>query len=297
MALEQIEKTMLAWIKELNSDTALELYAKVAQGKRLRAKLILKIAPNNTQTIFLASIIELIHLASLLHDDVIDDAKTRRGKISINASDGDKMSIMLGDIFYSKGFFELCKFDTKIAQSVSNAVTLLSLGELQDVKLGKAFNSNAQLYIDMIENKTASLIQSATESAAMLVDKDSEAYFKYGKNLGLAFQIIDDILDITQDEKTLGKPALSDFKDGKTTLPYIYLYDLLNTKEKEKLKSYHLKTLNKEEKHWIKDKMNTHKVIEKSYNLAQKLSNEAIALVPDEPELIAIVNNLMERQF
>jgi len=297
MALKQVEEKMLSWISSLGDQSTLDLYNKVANGKRLRAKLILKIAQTESKSITLASVVELIHAASLLHDDVIDDAKTRRGQVSVNASDGNKTSIMLGDILYSKGFFELSSLGTQIAQIVSSAVTKLSIGELQDVELSRRFNTDETIYLDMIYNKTASLIEASTMSAALLSGKSVEKYALYGKNLGLAFQIIDDILDITQTQEVLGKPALNDFKEGKATLPYIYLFNELDSDDKNILESLHLKTLDDNESIWIKNKMKEYKVVEKSYALAQELSYEAIKDLEDEPELVAIVESLMSREF
>ena len=201
------------------------MYAKVPSGKRLRTKLILKIAGADENSVMLSCIVELIHAASLLHDDVIDEALTRRGVSSINATFGDKTAIMLGDILYSKAFYELTSFDVKIAKNISNAVTLLSLGELQDVQMGESFNSDLNSYMQMIYNKTASLIEASARCGALLCGKDEESFGLYGKNLGLAFQIVDDVLDVTQDSATLGKPSLNDFVEGKTTLPYILAYE------------------------------------------------------------------------
>ncbi|OHE21220.1 MAG: octaprenyl-diphosphate synthase, partial [Sulfurimonas sp. RIFOXYD2_FULL_37_8] len=193
-------------------------------GKRLRAKLILKIADSNEKAPLLAAIVELIHGASLLHDDVIDEATLRRGVASVNATDGSKTAVMLGDILYSKAFTELVSFEKEIARIIASSVTALSKGEMMDVKMADEFNSDEEKYLDMLYLKTATLIEASAEAAAILAGKDSHSHALYGKNLGLSFQIIDDILDITSDEAILGKPAMNDFVEGKCTLPYIYLY-------------------------------------------------------------------------
>ena len=263
--LSAVERKIEQFITDLNDKEVSVLYEQLPDGKRLRAKLILKIAGNTLSAVKTAAIVEMIHAASLLHDDVIDDAYTRRSKPSINALYGNKTAIMLGDILYSKGFFELNDISPDVAKVISNAVVQLSLGELKDVSLSKAFNLDKEVYLEMIYQKTASLMEASAGAAALLAGKPKEAYMTYGRNLGIAFQMIDDLLDITADAQTLGKPALHDFEEGKTTLPYIYLYEALGNEEQTKLRSLHAKRLSKEEELWIKMKMQEHQVIQKSY--------------------------------
>ena len=297
--LEKVESLMLAQVTSLGNARSIELFHKVPKGKRLRAKLILKIAGASADSLKLASIVELIHAASLLHDDVIDDADMRRGQSSINAEFGDKTAIMLGDILYSKGFSELTFLPKEVAYSVSNAVTLLSVGELLDVELSRSFNNNIESYFDMIYKKTASLIEASAKSAALLVGKNSDIYALYGKNLGLAFQIIDDVLDITQTSQTLGKPSLNDFKEGKTTLPYLYMYEKLSQSDQQILLSLFQKTLNQNEEMWIKEKMNETNAINLSINDARRLGLEALEAIKDEEDvgLASIIKEMIERNF
>ncbi|MDD4506535.1 MAG: polyprenyl synthetase family protein [Sulfurospirillaceae bacterium] len=297
--LEKVESLMLAQVASLESARSVELFHKVPKGKRLRAKLILKIAGASADALKLASIVELIHAASLLHDDVIDDANTRRGQSSINAEFGDKTAIMLGDILYSKGFSELTLLPKEVAYSVSNAVALLSVGELLDVELSATFNDNKESYFDMIYKKTASLIEASAKSAALLVGKNSDIYALYGKNLGLAFQIIDDVLDITQSSEILGKPSLNDFKEGKTTLPYLYMYEKLSLHDQQILLSLFQKTLNENEEAWIKEKMNETNAINLSINDARRLGFEALEAIKDEEDvgLASIIKEMIERNF
>lgn len=297
--LEKVESLMLAQVASLESARSVELFHKVPKGKRLRAKLILKIAGASADALKLASIVELIHAASLLHDDVIDDANTRRGQSSINAEFGDKTAIMLGDILYSKGFSELTFLPQEVAYSVSNAVALLSVGELLDVELSATFNDNKESYFDMIYKKTASLIEASAKSAALLVGKNSDIYALYGKNLGLAFQIIDDVLDITQSSEILGKPSLNDFKEGKTTLPYLYMYEKLSPHDRQILLSLFQKTLNENEEAWIKEKMNETNAINLSINDARRLGFEALEAIKDEEDvgLASIIKEMIERNF
>ena len=297
--MEKIDEIMKNFIAELGYESANAMFARINSGKKLRSKLLLKIAGQSEQSLKICAIIELIHLASLLHDDVIDDAGTRRGSPSINASFGAKNAVMLGDILYSKGFYELSKFPHEIAGEISGAVSKLSVGEMMDVELSAKFNENIAAYETMIYYKTAVLIEAAAAVGAMLAGLETRNFKIYGKNLGLAFQIIDDILDVTQDAATLGKPNFSDFKEGKTTLPYIYLYESLNEADKEALKSLFKKDLSEAERGWVRTKMNETGAIEKSVNLAKKLGLEAIKSVekfnPDGLE--NIVKSMIDREF
>jgi len=299
MVINAVERKIEQYITELDDKHVTTLYRKLPHGKRLRTKLILKIAGSSLKVIKTASTIEMIHGASLLHDDVIDNAFTRRGKASLNATEGDKTAIMIGDILYSKAFFELIGISPEVAKVVSNAVVQLSLGELSDVELSKKFHTNSDAYLKMLYQKTASLMEATAEAGAILAGKNRKAYRDYGRNLGLAFQMIDDILDITADSKTLGKPALHDFFEGKVTLPYMYLYEKLDTNEKQKLISLHRKRLSLSDEKWIKEKMAEHKIVEKAYNQAKDLIIEAISLMESlgETDLSNIAKAMIEREF
>lgn len=297
--LSAVERKIEQFVAELDDKEVTSLYAKLPHGKRLRAKLILKIAGDSLVVVKTAAVVEMIHAASLLHDDVIDDAYTRRAKPSLNALYGNKTAIMLGDILYSKGFFELNNISAEVSKMVSGAVVQLSLGELKDVSLSETFNINKEMYLEMIYQKTASLMEASAGAAALLAGKDKVVYMTYGKNLGMAFQMIDDLLDITMDAKTLGKPALHDFEEGKTTLPYMYLHEALENKDAQKLKSLHKKSLSEEEQTWIKEKMKENGIIEKSYQEAKLLIEEAISLMNEkgEKELSSIAMSMIERDF
>lgn len=297
--LGKVENLMVEMVASLGDSRSVELFHRVPKGKRLRAKLILKIAGVNDNSLKLAAIVELIHAASLLHDDVIDDAFTRRGEESINALFGNKTAIMLGDILYSKGFSELTFMPNDVAYSISNAVALLSVGELLDVELSQTFNDSEACYFDMIYKKTASLIEASAKAAALLAGKNGDIYALYGKNLGLAFQIIDDILDITQSSETLGKPSLNDFKEGKTTLPYLYMYRKLSHDDQSKLLSFFQQELDETQKVWIKTKMHETKALEDAVIYARRLGMEALEVIEKEEDvgLSTIIKEMIERNF
>ena len=296
--LEKVKNQIREFVSVCNHQKSLELLEKLATGKMLRSKLILKIAGISIESIKLCAVVEMIHAASLLHDDVIDEANTRRGQPSVNALYDNKTAIMLGDILYSRAFTELSQMDKQIAYTISNAVTLLSIGEMMDVDLTNTFNKSYDKYLDMIYKKTASLIEASSKAAAILSKKDENKYALYGKNLGLAFQMVDDILDITQDSKTLGKPAMLDFVEGKVTIPYLLLYERIENKTK--LEALYKKELTSDESLWIKEQMTITRALDDSIALAKQIGNIAIDAVKDEEDsetLIFIMKAMIEREF
>lgn len=272
-------------------------------GKMLRSKLLLSIAPNNADSVKLCAIIEMIHFASLLHDDVIDSANLRRGKQSINAKYGDKNAIMLGDILYSKAFYEVSLLKGEFSKIIANAVFELSLGELDDVFLSKDLNLDSTKYLTMITRKTAALIEATAICGGILRDKNSTKdnqtkYQIYGRSLGIAFQIIDDLLDVTQSDSTLGKESFSDFKEGKTTFPYIYLYEKLSENDRVILKSYFKIPLNDTQKSWISQKLTKHNIIEQVKNIAKDYGKKALnVLDSNDKDLENIIKDMIDREF
>jgi octaprenyl-diphosphate synthase len=187
--------------------------------------------------------------------------------------------------------------DKDVAYEIANSVTKLSIGELADVEMTKNFNTSYDQYFSMIYNKTASLIEASAKSAAIISGKDTESFALYGKNLGLAFQMIDDILDITQDSKTLGKPAMLDFVEGKVTIPYLLLHQRIE--DKQKLENLYKKELTEDETSWIKEQMNKTKALEDSIKQAQQLGIEALKAIENENnnDLQNIMQAMIMREF
>ncbi len=302
--MQKIMKRCDEWINNLNSKNINTIYSNIAYGKMLRSRLILSITPLESyahikdKIIDLCAIIELIQCASLLHDDVIDNSLIRRGKDSINATFGNKNAIMLGDVLYSSAYVKLCEFDKKIAQSIASAVSDLARGEIDDVLYSGEFQPDTKVYYQILKDKTAALIRASAESAALLGGLDSEKYARYGENLGIAFQIIDDILDITQDEKTLGKPSMGDLREGKSTLAYILLYHKLpESKRKDFLTAF--KKADSSSIEWIKDAFKEYQIIKECQDIAKNLIQEALTAIKDEnnQKLKDIAQSMIERNF
>lgn len=305
VALTRIEAKIQGFLEELESPLVLSLSKNLQSGKMLRSRLALTIAGDSDVCVRLCAIIELIQSASLLHDDVIDEATTRRNHPSINALFGNKNSIMLGDVLYSKAFSELTHFATthpQIPRIIADAVTTLAIGEMEDVSLSATFNKDEKKYLTMIEHKTAALIEATAYAAAFLAGKsqeDAKRFQIYGRSLGMAFQIIDDVLDIVSDSKTLGKPALRDFKEGKTTLPYLYLYHTLDVENRERLLGYHGKELSNAQQEWILEALHQSGALHKSIELAKHLGKVGVEAIANQScdKLVEIMQLMVERNF
>jgi len=300
MSLDLVKEQIHSYVEDIGHQQSLDLLALLSSGKMLRSKLVFKIAGISEQTINICAIIEMIQSASLLHDDVIDEADTRRGQPSINALFDNKTSIMFGDVLYSKAFTQLTLLNKDIAYNISNSVTLLSIGEMIDVSLAENFNTSLELYLDMIYKKTASLIEASARVAAIMSNKDQDKFALYGRNLGIAFQMIDDILDITQTSKQLGKPAMLDFVEGKVTIPYLILHDRLDTNDKVYLESLFKLPLDEKQTLWIKSKMKDTNALKDAIAMANNYAKEAIDAVKDEDntqDLIDIISAMVNRDF
>lgn len=299
-------KQILALMEEevcaIKSEEILMMYREILPGKMLRSVLALTIfhcisiknfpknPPENKeflqkkrQILKFCAIIELIQMASLLHDDVIDAAILRRGKNSINVTFGNKNAIMLGDALYSRAFFAMLDFPRDVAKIISNSVVILSRGEVKDVFFAQNFNNNNnhyENYIYMVADKTAALISCACEGAAMLcAHADPKQLAIFGQKLGICFQIIDDLLDVIGDEKSLKKPVFTDFAEGKITLPYILLLQKLPENDAKILWNFFKKTGDRE---WILAKMTEHGVIKNVQKIAKKYADDAVCALDPE---------------
>ncbi len=219
-------------IEQLHSDVGLVEnighYIIDAGGKRLRPLLSLlcagasgDIGPKHIQ---LAAVIEFIHTATLLHDDVVDFSSLRRGLPTANAKWGSAPSVLVGDFLYSRAFQMLVTIGhMPLMGLLSDTTNTVAEGEvLQLVRAGNA-DADAETYFSVIQNKTAVLFAAACSGAALLNNSDhSGALYEYGMNLGMAFQLIDDVLDYEGDPKETGKNIGDDLNEGKATLPLIY---------------------------------------------------------------------------
>ncbi len=219
---------------QLNSDVALinqlGIYIVNSGGKRLRPLLAVLAARalgyQGSQHVTLATIIEFIHTATLLHDDVVDESMLRRGKETANAVFGNQASVLVGDFLYTRAFQLMVSLERmRVMQILADATNVIAEGEVLQLMNVNDPDTTEQSYMQVIYCKTARLFEAATELAAVLSDKDSittEAMRQYGLHLGTAFQLIDDVLDYQADVADLGKNIGDDLAEGKPTLPLIH---------------------------------------------------------------------------
>jgi octaprenyl-diphosphate synthase len=211
-------------------------------GKRLRPALVLLAAKlcgyEGPAAIRLGTVVEMIHTATLVHDDVIDEAETRRGRPSTNSRWGNHRSVLAGDWLYMQAFnIALTERNFRILELLISLTQVMVEGEMVQLTLLQRIDVTEDDYFDLIYRKTAALFAACFRLGALLGGKDEavEAHLNScGTNLGLAFQLIDDVLDLTSSEERLGKPVGNDLREGKVTLPLIFL--LTQCRPEERLK-------------------------------------------------------------
>jgi octaprenyl-diphosphate synthase len=212
--------------------TEIAEYLREGGGKRIRPSLLLlaahQLGYSGKGAIRLGSVVEMVHTATLVHDDIIDGADTRRGRPSANTRWGNEKCVLAGDWLYMQAFrVALDEHSLRILDLLIGLTQQMVEGELLQIqKLGKAV-SEAEYY-DLIYRKTACLFSVSMRLGAVLagaVETDEEGLANFGRTVGLAFQIVDDVLDLTATEEVLGKPVASDLREGKATLPVIHAFD------------------------------------------------------------------------
>jgi octaprenyl-diphosphate synthase len=245
--LNDVAKTLEEFLGESDNELILKInkFLLKTPGKRIRPALLLLSAKatsncdssSNKKLTKIASAIEMIHLASLVHDDVIDHAKIRHNKPSINHKWGQDISIALGDYLYSKAFELISSLgNINILYCISQATSKMCEGELAQVCSRDNVSLMKKQYISIIEKKTASLFAASCKAGAIVSDCQEiiqNTLMEYGLNLGIVFQIIDDCIDLIGESTDLGKPPGADFKMGEFTLPILNL--LSQTEDKDEL--------------------------------------------------------------
>lgn len=320
-ALESIQQTISVELKALNDrisstlKTSNELMNQVVdtylqtKGKQIRPILVLLSAKLfgevNDNVISAAAAVEMLHNASLIHDDVVDDTKKRRNKPTINSIWDNHIAVLVGDFFVSVSLQQAINTgDIRIIKSISNLGKLLSLGEIDQIYNARYHKLSEEAYFEVIGRKTASLFVSCIELGGYASGADNKRLkdmSRFAELLGLCFQIKDDIFDYYEDEK-IGKPTGNDLREGKITLPLLYALsrtdidqheEMLQLSRKEELQSEDINTLI----NFAKENGG----IEYAYDTMARLRNEAMEIIAQFPDsdtkksFISIFDYIIER--
>ncbi len=298
---EKIKSKLSSEVELANKMTA---YHIDTGGKRLRALLTLGAArlcgyKKGSRDINLAACVELIHAATLMHDDVIDDGQIRRGKKTLNKIWNNQSSILLGDYLLSR-CFEMIVDDgnIEILKLLSATSSRIAQGEILQLQHKGEIDMLEETYLKIITDKTAALFSASTKVGAILAEVDTkkkEALEFYGRNLGLTFQIADDTLDYNSDLKIFGKKIGQDFYEGKITLPIILLFQKINDDEKKLIKDiFSSEDRKNNDLDYILKLIKKYKIITECYKKAQHyidLASSSLSIFKDCKEK-DILNNL-----
>ena len=285
-------------------------YVVKRKGKQLRPMFVFLSAKLcgtiNESTYRAASLVELLHTATLVHDDVVDDSLERRGFFSVYALWKNKVSVLVGDYLLAKGLLlSLDNNDFRSLQILSEAVRKMSEGELLQMEKSRTLNMDEATYFEIIKSKTASLLASACAAGAWSASNNEELTGKmraFGEKVGIAFQIKDDLFDYRSDD--VGKPTGNDIKEKKLTLPLIYTLNNTDAKTRREI-VYIVKNQNKKKDkiRYVMEKVMEAGGIDYTMDKMQQYKREALEILDDFPEtdvrsgFAALVNFVTDRKY
>ncbi len=305
VSIDRLITTKIGFIKEIVN------YIIKSGGKRVRPVLVILSAKlcgyRGDKHIPFAAIIEFIHTATLLHDDVVDNAGTRRGASTVNTVWGNEPSVLVGDFLYSKSFELMSRQGNhEILKIISQATTALSEGEILEIIKTAKIDTTEKDYFDIIGNKTAILFSAACEIGAILGNVPAtqrNSLKNFGYKLGIAFQLRDDILDYTSYDEVLGKHVGTDLKEGKITLPLIHA--LKPATERERLsveKIIHKKTISQKDFEWVSKFINKYNGMRHASATTEKYLDEAKKHLNQFPAsrykdaLLSLADSMLKRE-
>lgn len=282
-----------------------------AKGKQIRPIIVILSAnllgKVNNDVISAATSVELLHNATLIHDDVVDDTKLRRGNPTINNIWDNHIAVLVGDFFLSTALQQAIATDNiNIISSITNLGKLLSIGEIDQIYNARYHNLNEEAYFETIYRKTASLFVSCVEVGAFAVNAsqdDIKRLAQFARLLGLCFQIKDDIFDYFNDEK-IGKPTGNDLREGKITLPLLHVLQNESLPgHNEMIELSQKEILNTDEINTLIEYAKQHGGIDYAYNTMNRLRNEAVDIISQFPQsetrdnFIAILDYIIARDI
>jgi len=309
--LKEISDPISSELKEFNKYFKEAMHSKVSivdlvtryilrqKGKKIRPLLVLlssKVAGAVTERSYRGAVlVELLHTATLIHDDVVDNADKRRGFWSINAVFKNKVAVLMGDYLLSKGLMTAVEGkDYDFLEVISNTVKRMSEGELLQIKKTRKLDIDQETYYRIISDKTASLLETCCQIGAMSAS-DNLDYIEgmkiFGENIGMAFQITDDVLDLNGKSKIIGKPVGGDIKEKKITLPLIYSLNNVSKTEANKIRKLIKKGNSREDVQKVVDFVRANNGIEFALEKANEFSQvarKALSIFPVSPSKIAL---------
>ncbi|EWY41314.1 farnesyltranstransferase [Skermanella stibiiresistens SB22] len=287
-------------------------YIIAAGGKRLRPVLTLASSRlcgyDGSRHQALAACVEFIHTATLLHDDVVDESDLRRGLASANAVFGNKASVLVGDFLFSRSFQLMVEDGSlEVLRILSHASAVIAEGEVLQLTTSNDTGTSEQAYLDVIRAKTAELFAAACQIGAVVSNRpavEADALFAYGLNLGIAFQLVDDVLDYSALQAQLGKTVGDDFREGKITLPVILTY----RRGSDEDRAFWRRTVEEmEQTDGDLDKaiamMNQHGALRDTVERARHygaIARDSLGLFPDGPEkraMLDVIDFVIDREF
>ena len=321
---QDLDRTDSLFVEVLSTDNEFVLdmvrYLGETQGKKVRAALCLlafraclssksqATVDQYNQSLMTAEAVELIHNATLVHDDVIDSSDTRRGRKTLNYRWGNEITVLMGDFIFARVFGLLARHVAPtVIQVISVATDRLCEGEIQEVRARFLVTQNEAEYYDIIEKKTAALMAVACEAGAMLAGDDPEQRRRlreYGLKVGIAFQVADDLLDLTAPEAKLGKPNGHDIKEGKFTLPLLHSLKVCSREERSRVQEVLLKQeLAPHDVEFVMAFIRQHGGIQYAQQMAEKMVAEAKELLMGLPDsasrasLLGMADYIIQRDF
>jgi octaprenyl-diphosphate synthase len=292
--LDRVEESLKIFSSSPNrliSEISTYLFEK--KGKRIRPALLILSSKllnyRGDEHIFMAGLVEFIHTASLIHDDIIDNAELRRGTDTVHARWGPNISVLLGDYLYIKTIgLSQESAHPEVIRILTDVSARMIEGELTEYHLSGNLDTAEEDYLDIIDKKTASLFSAACQIGAVLSRATPEQeglLMEYGRNLGLAFQVTDDLLDFEGDEKHLGKPVLADLSEGRITLPLIYALRQDGPEGSDRLRALlSKKKLDSRSKGEILDIIRANGALEHGHRKAEEFSLRAREVVSEFPD-------------
>ena len=295
--LKLVNSFMISHIKsEVPLIPLLSEYLLNSGGKRIRPALTILFSKLfgykfGSRHICLSACIELIHMASLLHDDVVDESLLRRGKKTANKIWGNKASVLVGDYIFTKAFqIMVSDQDLKVLKILSDASKSLAQGEVMQLSLKNNLDIDVEKYFKVVEDKTAKLFSSSAMVGGIIAkcpDKIISKLDKFGKNIGIAFQLLDDALDYECSKNNIGKNIGDDFKEGKITLPLLLALKKANTTEKNFWKKV-IENLDQEKNDFknAQSLLKKHDCINETKNIAREYAKKAEEILKTLPQNI-----------